>query len=106
MYIVIIAAVSRKISLLKEDSKAELAPRKFAIKLAGSLISFCTARISCTASPSDAPEARLNETVAAGNWPRCSIRKGVSLTETVVIADKGTWPAPDVVLVEPAELGT
>ena len=26
--------------------------------------------IDCTAAPSEAPAARLNDTVAAGNWPR------------------------------------
>src|SRR5260370_30357529 len=106
MYIVTIAATSRKTSLVREDSNAELAPRKFAIKLVGSFISCCAARISRTASPSAAPGARLNEIVAAGNWPRCPIRNGVSLIVTVVIADNGTWPTPELELVETAELGT
>src|SRR5580700_4990371 len=106
MYIVTIAATRRKTSLVSEDSNAELAPRKLAIKLVGSFISCCTVRISRTASPSDAPGARLNEIVEAGNWPRCPIRKGVSLIEKVEIADNGTCPAPEVELVETAELGT
>src|SRR5271156_5839054 len=106
MYIVTIAATKRRTSLVREASNAELAPRKLAIKLGGSFISCCTARISRTASPSDAPGAKLNEIVAAGNWPRCPIRNGVCLIETVIIAESGTWPAPDAELVEPAELGT
>src|SRR5277367_1460704 len=106
MYIVTMAATKRRTSLVREDSNAELAPRKLAIKLDGSFISCCTARISRTASPSAAPGAKLKEIVAAGNWPRCPIRNGVSLIVTVVIADNGTWPAPDVELVEAAELGT
>src|SRR5260370_21598561 len=106
MYIVTIAASSRKISLVREDSNAELAPRKFAMKLVGSFISCCAARISRTASPSDAPGAKLNEIVAAGNWPRYPNRNGVSLIEPVLIADSGTWPAPDVKPVEADQLGT
>ena len=95
--------------MVSEDSNAELAPRKFAMKLAGSFTSCCTARLSRTASPSAAPGARLNEIVAAGNCPRCPIRNGVSLIVTVVMAESGTWPAADVELDElgeTAELGT
>src|SRR5258708_35913637 len=106
MYIVTIAASSRKSSLVREDSNAELAQRKCAMKLVGSFIPCCAARISRTASPNDAPGAKLNEIVAAGNWPRCPNRNGVSLIETVDIADSGTWLAPDIEPVETDELGT
>src|ERR1700730_240219 len=106
MYIGTIAASSRRRPVVRQDSSAEVEPRKLAMKLVGSFISCCAARISRTASPSDAPGAKLNEIVAAGNWPRCPNRNGVSLIETVVIADSGTWPAPDIEPVETDELGT
>ena len=44
--------------------------------------------------PSEAPRARLNEMVAAGNWPMLFSARGAVPTSTRVIADSGTC-APD-----------
>src|SRR2546427_12400383 len=46
--------------------------------------------ISFTASPSDAPGARLNEIVADGNWPMWLTSKGVACSVIRAIAVSGT----------------
>ena len=55
--------------------------------LAGRPISSSRLRMASTASPSDAPCARLKEMVVAGNWPRWLIESGA-----VRVAD--AWRAP------------
>ena len=60
--------------------------------LVGRPSSCCASRIASTASPSEAPGARLNETVADGNWPRWLIASGAVCSSTWAIADSGTCP--------------
>ena len=48
------------------------------------------ASMAFTASPSEAPGARLNDTVATGNWPRWLIDSGVGRSDNSAIADSGT----------------
>ncbi len=60
--------------------------------LAGRPISASALRIASTAAPSEAPGARLNEIVAAGNWPRWLIDSGAVCSTTSAIADSGTCP--------------
>src|SRR5262252_9195666 len=82
MYMVTIAAMIRNRVLLSDDWNASAAPWNFVSALIGMPISRCAARIALTASPSDAPGARLNEIVAAGNWPRWLIARGPDFSTT------------------------
>ena len=52
------------------------------------------ARIASTASPSEAPGARLKEMVAAGNWPRWLTSSGAGFSLTRATDDSGTCPPP------------
>ena len=69
MYIVTIAAMISSSSLASAAWKASAAPWNAVIMLAGRPISFSAFLIASTAAPSEAPGARLNEIVVAGNWP-------------------------------------
>ncbi|MNV92559.1 hypothetical protein D3C71_1871730 [compost metagenome] len=90
------ARISSKV--LDSDAwNASAAPWKRVCTPSGMPICCCTCSITLTASPSEAPWARLNDMVTAGNWPmweiascawRCSIRAS---------ADSRTWP-PSVAL--------
>jgi hypothetical protein len=51
--------------------------------------------IASTASPSEAPGARLNETDTAGNWPRWLIDSGAVCSTTLAMAPSGTCPVVD-----------
>ena len=48
--------------------------------------------IDSTASPSDAPGARLNEIVVTGNCFRCEICSGDVLTTILATEFSGVWP--------------
>src|SRR5450631_2936497 len=56
-------------SLASEFSKARAVPWKVGSMLPGMLISLVASRMCCTATPSEAPGARLNDTVTTGNCP-------------------------------------
>ncbi|MNP74873.1 hypothetical protein D3C76_1718150 [compost metagenome] len=73
MYMVTTAArISSKV--LDSDAwKASAAPWKRVCTPMGMPISCWTCSITLTASPSDAPCARLNDIITAGNWPMCEI---------------------------------
>ena len=72
--------------------KASAAPWNAVIMLAGRAISASALRIASTASPSDAPGARLNEINTEGNWPRWLTAIGAVCSMICAIADSGTWP--------------
>jgi len=57
--------------------------------------------IALTASPSEVPGARLNETVVAGNCPWWLITSGPVVLEKRVTALKGTCPCGPVVTAVP-----
>src|ERR1700681_3426994 len=90
MYIVTIAARISQSSLASEPRNAAAAPWKLICALAGSPSSCCTFWISSTALPSDAPGARLNEIVAAGNWPICVMSSDVACSLMRAIDVNGT----------------
>ena len=70
--------------------------------MAGSPIAARAASICSTASPSDAPAARLNDTVAAGNWPMWLTISGAARVSTRAMPESGvcrpsevaTWMRP------------
>src|SRR5438034_775912 len=72
------AARMRIGSLASEAWKARAAPRKPLWIDGGRPISRAAPLMASTASPSEAPGARLNEIVTAGNWPWCAITRGVA----------------------------
>src|ERR1700730_13056684 len=96
MYIVTIAASTRNSSLPSDAWNASAGPLKRVMKLSGKPMSPSALRMSVTALPRDAPGARLNEIVVAGNWPRWLTSRGEGCTETVDIADSGTCPEVEV----------
>ena len=69
MYMVTMAARMSHSSFASDARKASAAPWKRTCALAGSASSCCAASMVLTASPRDAPGAKLNEMVDAGNWP-------------------------------------
>ena len=71
--------------------------------LAGTPSSRSAAVMALTASPSDAPGARLNEIVAAGNWPRWLITSGALRSLMRAIVSSGTCCPPLAAHVESAE---
>src|ERR1700677_2540929 len=87
-----IAAASRKISFDSADWNACAAPWKLTAKLGGRSISCSAWPIASTASPSDAPGARLNEMVVTGNCFRCEICSGEVLTLKLATDPSGVWP--------------
>src|SRR5499427_4896359 len=96
MYMVTIAArISHRV-LSSEAWNASAAPWKLVCTLSGTPISRSAARIAFTASPSDAPGARLKEIVAAGNWPRWLIARGPDFSTTRAMLERRTCcGAPD-----------
>ena len=75
--------------------KASAAPWKLVMMLARHAdLASAPRRMASTASPSEAPGARLKETVVAGNWPRRSICSGAVCSSKVAIADSGTCLPP------------
>ena len=83
------ARISR--SWLSSDFwKASAAPWKCVMIDRGISISRWAATMASTACPSEAPGARLNETVVAGNWLNRSSRSGAVCSSKLAIADSGT----------------
>ena len=70
MYTVTIAARINHSVLPSVPWNASAAPWKLVCTLAGICSACCAALMALTAAPSEAPGARLNEMVAAGNCPR------------------------------------
>src|ERR1700688_3541008 len=68
MYTVTMAARIRIDSLASDDSNAWAVPWKVGSMLAGMPKSCVIFLIRSTAAPSEAPGARLKETVTTGNW--------------------------------------
>src|SRR5689334_6885000 len=99
MYMVTTAARISQSSFASEPRNALAAPWKAICALAGTPISSFAFWITSTASPSDAPGARLNEMVAAGNWPRWLMTSGAVCSETRAMDESGTCvvPAPESV---------
>ncbi|MNV22477.1 hypothetical protein D3C71_1134520 [compost metagenome] len=82
-YITTTAASTSHSVLDSEARNASAAPCRRSSTPVGRPIAARAPSMACTASPSDAPGARLNENVTAGNWPtwlinrcagRCSMR--------------------------------
>src|SRR5271157_5476653 len=60
--------------------------------LAGMTISSFTLLTASTASPNEAPGARLNDSVTTGNWPWWFTVIGTDVISTRLKALSGTWP--------------
>src|SRR5215208_3377450 len=59
----------------------------------GGICSSCSTRWSAlTASPREAPGARLKDSVTTGNWPRCWMEIGAELSSTRDSRFRGTCP--------------
>ncbi|MNQ69141.1 hypothetical protein D3C85_837220 [compost metagenome] len=84
--------------LVREFWNASAAPWKRVSTLAGMPISASAAVMASTALDSDAPGARLNDTVTIGNWSRRFTARTVLPSEICATDDKGTCV--------PAEVGT
>ena len=69
-------------------------PWKLPRMLAGSPIFLVVASMAWTASPSEAPGARLNDRVVAGNCPWWLMTSGPVVSSTRVMALSGTLPPP------------
>ena len=90
-------AASTSSSVLSSDARnAAAAPWNVVWTLAGMPISACACSIAATALPSDAPGARLNDIVTAGNWPAWLITSWVLRSRIVARLDSGTWRPSDV----------
>ena len=88
-----IAARIRNSSLPSDAWKASAAPWKVVITLAGRPMSVSALRMAFTASPSEAPGARLNETVVAGKLAEVVDRERRGRVDTLAIsAESGTCP--------------
>src|SRR5690606_156455 len=88
-----ITATAARISHNVDDSearKASAAPWKRDSMLAGRSISTCAASIAATASPNEAPGARLNEIVVAGNWPIWLRSNALGRSSTRAMPDNAT----------------
>ena len=94
MYIVMTAARIRNSWFDSDAWNASAAPWKRVWNDAGRPMSCSAAAIALTASPSDAPGARLNEIVVDGNCDRCATSSGDGRSWNVAIDASGTWPPP------------
>src|SRR5690606_5555882 len=84
--------------LASDARKAVVAPWNTMRVLGDRPISCCAASMTSTALLSDAPGARLNDTLAAGNCPRWLVTSGALRSLMRAIALSGTWlGAVDVV---------
>src|ERR1022692_2685548 len=90
MYMVTMAARISHSSLASEPRNAAAAPSNWICALAGRPIAACVFWIAVTASPSEAPGARLNEIVADGNWPMWLTTSGVARSLMRAMAVSGT----------------
>src|SRR5580698_4897932 len=86
------AAISRYTSLDSESWNACAAPCSDDVIDAGRLTAFSASWIWSTAVLSDAPFARLNEIVTAGNCARWLMTSGDFTIWIWAIAESGTWP--------------
>jgi hypothetical protein len=76
MYIVTIAAANSHSVFASDASNASAAPWNRVAIDAGTPSSRSASAMALTASPSEAPSARLKEIVAAGNWPMWLMTSG------------------------------
>src|ERR1035437_3106195 len=83
-YTVTQAARIRINSLDSDDSNARAVPWKLGSMLAGMPRSCVTCLIWSTAAPSDAPGARLNESVTTGNWLWWVIVRGDEISDALI----------------------
>jgi hypothetical protein len=96
MYIVTTAASTRKSVLESEERNACAAPWNCISIASGSSSSAAARSIAATASPSEAPAPRLNETVTAGNWPTWLMSRAAERSVTRAMLASGTGrPEPD-----------
>jgi len=63
-------------SLVSDERNSAALPENEVATVSGKLISFVARLMASTAAPSDAPGARLNDSVTAGNWPSCAMVNG------------------------------
>ena len=62
--------------MVSDERNSAALPEKDGATVSGNPISFLARLMASTASPSDLPDARLNESVTAGNWPSCTMESG------------------------------
>src|SRR5437773_1906337 len=91
------AARMRIGSLASEAWKARAAPRKPVWIDGGRLISRAAPLMASTASPREAPGARLNEIVTAGNCPWWAMTSGAARSCTLATVARGTCAEPPAV---------
>src|SRR5260370_41252248 len=91
MYTVTTAARSSNVSFASAPRNASAAPWKLVCTLGGKRISAWAASMAWTASPREAPGARLKERVAAGNWLRWLTDRGAYRAATWAPAPRGAW---------------
>jgi len=92
MYITTTAArISHRV-LDSEARKASAAPWKVISTACGRPIRFIVASMPSTAWPSEAPAARLKDTVAAGNWPWCDSDSTAGRWVMRATVESGTGP--------------
>ena len=93
-------------SFASEAWKARAAPRKPVWIDGGRLISRAAPLMASTASPREAPGARLNEIVTAGNCPWWAMTSGAARSCTLATVASGTCAEPPAVeLGAPPALG-
>ena len=80
--------------LLSEAWKACAAPWKLVMMLSGMPMPASACWMASTAAPSDAPGARLNDTVVAGNWPIWVICSGAVSTRMLATTESGIGAPP------------
>src|SRR4249920_2011170 len=90
MYIVTTAARISSSVLLSDARKASAAPWKLVSTLGGRSSLASSALIASTAAPSEAPGARLNDTVADGNCATWLIASATGRSTIRATADNGT----------------
>ena len=90
MYIVTTAARISSSVLLSDARNASAAPWKLVSTLGGRSRLASSALIASTAWPSEAPGARLNDTVADGNCATWLIARAAGRSSTCATDDSGT----------------
>src|SRR5574337_1580475 len=94
MYTVTTAASTSSSVLVSDARKASAAPWKLVSTEGGRSSAACSALIASTAAPSDAPGARLNDTVADGNCPTWLIASAAGCSTTAATDASGTCTVP------------
>ena len=77
---------------MREAPKAWAVPWKPVLRLGGASMSLRAVWMAFTASPREAPGARLKDTVAVGNWPWWFTARGEVSVSMRVKALMGTEP--------------